>query len=190
MRSGVKMTESSLIKKARRQDRKAQTLLYDQYQRLWYTICLRYNRCADDALDVMQNGLVKVFSQIHQFDAEKGTFKSWSSKVMVNESLMFLRKNVASFKTDQVDDFTEPSGHQETPLEALSAEELTKMIQQLPEGYRVVFNMYVLEGYSHQEIAETLEITVGTSKSQLFKAKRMLRRQLEVQIQQEVYVRQ
>jgi RNA polymerase sigma-70 factor (ECF subfamily) len=184
------MTESSLIKRARKQDRKAQTLLYEQYQRAWYAICLRYNRSAADAQDVMQNALVKIFSQISQFDPDRGTFKAWSSKVMVNESLMFLRKHVTSFKTEQVDDLILPGNDQETPLDALSARELTEMIQQLPEGYRAVFNMYVLEGYPHQEIAETLNISIGTSKSQLFKAKRMLRKQLEVQIQQEVYVRQ
>ncbi|MEO5905883.1 MAG: RNA polymerase sigma factor [Saprospiraceae bacterium] len=184
------MNDSSLIIKAGRQDRKAQTLLYEQYQRAWYMICLRYNKNTEDAQDSMQNGLIRIFSNIGLFDEKKGNFKSWSSKIMVNESLMYLRKKASTFRVDSIDDLNDISENQETPLDAMSAEELTKMIQRLPDGYRVVFNMYVIEGYTHQEIAETLQINEGTSKSQLFKAKKMLQLQLESQLQQKAYVRQ
>lgn len=182
------MNENAIIAKVRKQDRKAQTMLYDMYNRYWYVICLRYNNNLEDAQDVMQKGLIQIFSKINQFDEKKGTFKAWSSKVIVNENLMFLRKKVSSFDLEYSEQIPEISDSKESALDALSAQELTSMIQRLPAGYRAVFNMYVIEGYNHVEISDILNITTGTSKSQLFKAKRMLRKQLERQIEQESYV--
>jgi RNA polymerase sigma-70 factor (ECF subfamily) len=174
------MTEQQIISKAKKGDRSAQTLLYQEYQSVWYSICLRYNKNRQDALDVLQNALIKVFTKIDQFDQNKGSFKSWSAQVVVNENLMYLRKLNINYKIDPIDAELQVADQQESALDILSAEELTKMIQKLPDGYRAVFNMYVIEGYQHKEIAELLQISVGTSKSQLFKAKRLLQEKLEV----------
>ena len=141
---------------------------------------MRYNKNRQDALDVLQNALIKVFTKIDQFDQNKGSFKSWSAQVVVNENLMYLRKLNINYKIDPIDAELQVADQQESALDILSAEELTKMIQKLPDGYRAVFNMYVIEGYQHKEIAELLQISVGTSKSQLFKAKRLLQEKLEV----------
>jgi RNA polymerase sigma-70 factor, ECF subfamily len=176
------MEETDLIRQAQKNKRQAQTLLYENYKTVWYRICLRYNRDVNDAADVLQNALVNIFTKISQFNNTKGSFKSWSSKIVVNENLMYLRKRVSSFATDELD-----AGHQlvdetETPLDTLSRKELTKLISDLPDGYRTVFNLYVLDGFNHREIGEMLQISEGTSKSQFFKAKKLLQQKLEVLI--------
>ena len=170
-----------IVKKAKKKNLKAQTQLYDEFGSLWYSICLRYNKNIDDAQDVLQNALINIFTKIDQFDTRKGNFKSWSSKIVINENLLFLRKMKSSF-VDELDNNDIYVDNGLNAIDMLSAKELTMMIQSLPDGYRTVFNMYVLEGFSHQEIAEELNISISTSKSQLFKAKKYLKNKLEVLI--------
>jgi RNA polymerase sigma-70 factor (ECF subfamily) len=176
------MTENQIIQAASKNDKNAQTRLYHLHKTNWYMICLRYNSCEADAMDVLQNALIKIFTNLKQFESRKGKFKSWSGKIIVNENLMFLRKKIASFKVSFLEEHLHVEDTYESAIDILSAEELTKLIQKLPEGYRTVFNLYVLEGYSHKEISEILKISVGTSKSQLFKAKKLLQQKLEVLI--------
>ena len=171
-----------LLIQCQKGERKAQQALYDQFGSLWYTICLRYMVNRDDALDVMQNGLIKVYENLKLFDENRGSFKSWSSRIMVNEAIYAHRKRGRKFEETEINDETLMLRHEdETPIERLSAQELMKVIQLLPEGYRIVFNMYAIEGYTHVEIAERLNISVGTSKSQFFKAKKFLRKELELE---------
>ena len=176
------MIDSSIIRRAIAQDRAAQELIYSSFERQWFAICLRYNPSRDDALDALQNALINIFSNLRKFDSKKGQFKSWSNKIVVNENLMLLRKKVASFKVDELKDDLVVVSDNEDPDDMLSAKELTRMIQQLPEGYRTVFNLYVIEGFGHKEIGEMLKISEGTSKSQLFKAKKLLKQKLAVLI--------
>lgn len=176
------MALDKLIKKARKRDRKAQAQLYEQFGSLWYSISLRYNADEDDARDALQNALIKIYSNIKQFDPDRGSFKSWSSRIVVNENLMFLRKQKRKFTQAPEELSYELPDEDQSAMDILSAKELTRMIQSLPDGYRSVFNLYVIEGFSHEEIAEQLGISPGTSKSQLFKAKKYLRQKLEVLI--------
>lgn len=176
------MLEAQLINKVKQKSRLAQSQLYEKYSRYWYATCLRYFNESQDAADAMQNALVKVFTKIDQFDVEKGSFKAWSSRVMVNECLMLLREKTKDSNTTNLEEGYNQYSHDETAIEKLSAEELTKMVQKLPVGYRTVFNLYVLEGYGHIEISKMLDISVGTSKSQLFKARKMLQKKIEVLI--------
>ena len=176
------MTEKQLIKGLIKGDRKAQNLCYEQYRSTWYMLCLRYQKDSASALDSLQNALIKIFSKIKQYDDTKGTFKSWSSRVVINENLMALRKQSAQVFTEDISESYDLFDEQASPIEELSAQELTKLIQKLPHGYRTIFNMYVIEGYTHVEIADKLRIKVGTSKSQLFKARKMLQQQLEMLI--------
>ncbi len=154
--------------------------LYSQYRQHWYLICLRYQPSSTQADDALQNGLIKIFKNYHQFDQKRGDFKSWSSKIMVNENLMLIRKNKSIFAFDELANSDIPHDTSEGAIDRMSMEELVLLIQNLPDGYRSVFNLYVIEGYSHKEISELLNISVGTSKSQLHKAKKML--QTEIQI--------
>ncbi len=176
------MSEQETIYQASKNDRVAQGKLYEQYRVAWFMIAMRYNKNREDAMDVLQNALIKIYTKLNQFDTAKGNFKAWSSKIVVNESLMYLRKNANAFKVDDIDEVFNLEDEQEDALDILSAEELTKLIQKLPIGYRMVFNLYVIEGYTHVEISEMLKISDGTSKSQLFKAKKMLQKNLEVLI--------
>lgn len=170
-----------IIKKAINKNRQAQNELYARYGHVWYSICLRYHKNSEEAKDALQNALIKIYSKIRQFDPDKGEFKSWSCKIVVNENLMLIRKN-KDFLKEFDDTYDETILNTESAIDILSAEELTKMIQQLPDGYRTIFNLYVIEGYSHDEISTMLNISKGTSKSQLFKAKRLLKQKLEVLI--------
>jgi RNA polymerase sigma factor (sigma-70 family) len=176
------MNEVQLINRAIKNNRTAQTELYGVYKSLWFSICLRYMRDRNEASDVLQEALIKIFTRMKQFDSNKGHFKSWSCRIVVNENLMFLRKQIPSFQAEELNEELLLQEVSETPIDRLSAEELTKLICALPEGYRTVFNLYVLDGYNHKEIAEMLGISEGTSKSQLFKARKLLQKELEVLI--------
>lgn len=173
------MSEARLIKAAKKHNRDAQAALYTTYQKHWFMICLRYNNHRADAEDCLQNGLVKIFSNLNQFDPDKGKFKDWSSKIIVNENLAFLRHRQKARSSEISDDYL-LEDFQLPETNTLSQENLTRLIQRLPDGYRTVFNLYVLEGYDHNEIASILDISVGTSKSQLHKARKLLQKQLEV----------
>lgn len=140
-------------------------------------VCLRYMRNQEDAEDVLLEGFYKVFKNLKNFNYESEVaFFGWVKRIMVNEALMKLRKN----KDIQTLSINEEINEEidTTPLEELNADYLLSLIQSIPVGYRTVFNLFEIEGYSHEEIAQRLEISVGTSKSQLFKAKKMLREKL------------
>lgn len=157
----------------------SQKELYVQYKHLWYTICLRYVNQRADALDVLQNALVKIFMKLDQFDNGIGSFKSWSSRVVVNEAIMFQRKYWNNNEVKGLNLELINRSESSKAISNLTLEEMTEMIQQLPDGYRIVFNLYEIDGYSHKEISEQLGISIGTSKSQLFKAKSILKKKLE-----------
>jgi len=172
-------TDHILINRCKKGDSAAQKQLYELHRHRWFTICLRYVHKREDALDVLQNALIKIYSKLNQFNSELGQFSSWSSKIVVNESIMFQRKywnknEISGLNLELINDHED-----EKAISNLTLEEMTRRIQKLPTGYRLVFNMYVIEGYSHKEIAATLGISIGTSKSQLFKAKGILKKQIE-----------
>lgn len=142
-------------------------------------LCQRYGTNKQEADDIMQEGLIQIFKDLHQFDASKAGFATWSSRVMSHAALRFLKKNQWHQTLLNIEDQHETEDDNLTIYDQLAAKELTRLIQQLPIGYRIVFNMYVLEGYSHKEIGVALNISEGTSKSQLSKAKNALRQKLE-----------
>lgn len=152
--------------------------LYDAYERYWFRICLRYARNRSEAQDLMQVGVSKVFHAIHTFNAEKASFKTWSTTVIIRESIHFLKKHLWQQTFTDIETI-ENMVIEPTIFEQLRTKEIIQVIQKLPSGYRMIFNLYEMEGYSHKEIADLLDITVGTSKSQLYKAKRMLQNQIE-----------
>lgn len=174
------MTELEAINGAKKGDYKSQRFLYDKYKTKWYMICMRYMSYKADADDALQNGMINVFSKIDQFNPELGYFSSWSSRILVNDCIMLIRKKKKALLTDDITDNHVIFDERETAVEALSRKEMMALVQKLPDGYRTVFNMYVIEGYSHKEIADKLKISEGTSKSQLFKARKLLKETLEV----------
>lgn len=171
-----------IIKQSVNGHEEAQRELYLKYRVKWYMLCLRYGKNRYEADDIFQEGLIQIFKDLHQFDEDRASFDTWSSRLMSHSALRYLKKNSWHNTFSDIEQAPEYNDEQETVYETLAAKELTALIQQLPMGYRIVFNMYVLEGYTHKEIAEHLDISVGTSKSQLSKAKKMLRNKIEFQL--------
>ena len=183
------MLDRTVILRCCKNDTKAQRLLYDTYKNKWYAICLRYLGNRETANDILQNSLIKIYSHIKTFDENKGSFSAWSNRIIINECLSYLRSAFHKSSLLQVDPDNSAIYKGLTPIDNLTAEELTRIIQQLPNGYRAVFNMHAIEGYTHKEIAEKLAITEGTSKSQFFKARKILQKKVEYLINYRAYER-
>jgi len=166
--------DHNTIKRSIKGIRSAQRQLYDKYRQTWYYICLRYASGSDDANDMLQDALVRIYSNLHVFRSDKGSFKAWSSAIVVNECLMQIRKRngLRTRREQYLGEIVLADGV--TVINRMTAKEILLLVQALPDGYRAVFNLYAIEGYSHKEIAELLEISIGTSKSQLYKARKML----------------
>lgn len=154
--------------------------LYRQYADQLYLLALRYVVSEFDAEEVIQRGFIKVYEQLDKFrhQNEKAT-KGWLSKIMVNESLLFLREQKRLIIADNMSVVEQRLVLQPEAEQSINYETCLKLVRQLPDGYRAVFNLYVIEGYSHKEIAATLNITEGTSRSQLNKARTLLQKQIK-----------
>ncbi len=164
---------SDLVDACRKGDRKAQKRLYDALAPKMFAVCLRYMGQKDAAEDILQEGFVTLFTKLESYSGE-GSFEGWARKIFVNTALMDLRKNDALKMSEDLDSARDISGGASTQMENLGYRELLGLISELPAGFRTVFNMYVIEGYSHKEIADTLGITEGTSRSQLQRARTLL----------------
>lgn len=161
---------------AKRED--AQRYLYERYKRVMTGVCMRYADRYEEAQDIVQNGFIKVFKKIDTFSG-KGSLEGWIRRIMVNTALDYLRSNKAERFNVSIDDVDYKLKNDDNVLASLQAEDLLKIIRDLPTGYRTVFNMYAIEGYSHREIAEELEISENTSKSQYSRARALLQKKLE-----------
>jgi RNA polymerase sigma-70 factor (ECF subfamily) len=176
-------TEESILDGCISGKREFQELLYKRYSGKMFALCLRYCRNRPDgereAEDVLQEGFITVFKNIHTFRRD-GSLEGWIRRIIVNTALMHLRATKKELDFSDIDDLSghyHPESHFDTAAE-VNAKELTRMLDLLPEGYRIVFNLFAIEGYSHKEIAETLGISEGTSKSQLSKARGYLQEML------------
>lgn len=167
----------NLINNCIKGHREAQKHLYEMYNKKCFVLCLRYFTYREDAEDALQDGFVKIFRDLYQFDRNKGTFDSWIKIIIIRTCLEKLRKK--SFDHAELNDNLDLMETNMSPLENLNLQYLTQLIQQLPIGYRTVFNLYVIDGYTHKEIGELLNISENTSKTQLMKAKNMLKSKLE-----------
>ena len=168
--------DDELIKGCLVRERNAQKLLYDTFSPKMYALCHRYVKDSMEAEDVLVTAFMKVFDKIAQFKNE-GSFEGWIRKIVVNEALAHLRKNRSMYlETDLEQADREPNyDHLSNHLEV---EDLMKMVKELPTGYRIVFNLFAIDGYSHKEIAEQLGISENTSKSQLSRARLHLQKLL------------
>jgi RNA polymerase sigma-70 factor (ECF subfamily) len=151
-------------------------MLFEQMSGKMMAVCLRYANDAMEAEDMLQDGFIRVFNNIHQFKFE-GSFEGWVRRVVVNCALKHLQKKRVQF-TEIKDDHSNIKSTEGYAYAHLGEEELMKLISQMPDGYRIVFNLNVIEGYSHEEIAQMLNIQPSTSRSQLVKARKMLQHQI------------
>jgi len=148
---------------------KAQKQLFDILSPKMYSVCLRYAQDADEAKDILQEGFIKVFNNLTKFE-NKGSFEGWIKRIFINTSIEFYRKNQRQNIVDNIDQVAEISVESNT-VSLLKAADLMKLINQLPKGYKTVFNLFVIEGFHHDEISKMLNISENTSKSQLHKAR-------------------
>jgi RNA polymerase sigma-70 factor (ECF subfamily) len=177
LKSNHTLTDSDLIQGSIEGDRQIQKTLYSRFAPKMYSVCLRYSGNAEDAQDLLQEGFIKVFKNLNKFRGD-GSFEGWIRRIFVNTSIEHFRKKVNLYTVSETQEVTiEDKGL--NVLDNLAEKDLMTMIQELSPGYRAVFNMHVIEGYSHKEIADILSINEGTSKSQLARAKVVLRKMVE-----------
>ena len=184
LRNRIAEDETSLIRRALKGDGKAKYEIYQKYVRYLSAICSRYISDDEDVRDILQDAFLKIFSSLQDFRYQgQGSLKAWMGKIVLNESLKFLRKNSKmtlvglSDKEDTLPDEESLSGNpaaDDIRTDDIPSSEIHRMIRELPDGYRAVFNLYVIEGLSHREIASRLGIREASSASQLHRAKALL----------------
>lgn len=171
------MDEKQLIHGCINGDRMAQKALYDKYSRRMMAVCLRYVKDTEDARDLLQEGFIKVFTNIRKFTGD-GSFDGWVRRIFINCALERLRQNDVLKNTDDITAIEFADVPDESLDSAITADEIMRYISALPDGFRTVFNLFAVEGYSHKEIGETLHITESTSRSQYMRARKMLQRMI------------
>jgi len=168
--------EATLIKKAANNNREAQQALFEIHAPKMLSVCRYYIRDLQFAEDVMLNGFFKVFTHLESFKYE-GSFEGWIRRIMIRESISFLRKQKQiEFSVEEIE---YENDYDDSINISIEVADIQKLIDELPEGYKIVFVMYAIEGYKHHEIASMLNITEGTSKSQLFKARKLLQEKIK-----------
>ena len=170
--------EQQLISEAIANNRQAQQQLYSKYASKMLSVCRQYIKDVHHAEDVMITGFMKMFTNLKKFE-NKGSFEGWIRRIMIHECIDYLRVKKNSFNHKDIDDVIYSEEEDNYEMEGdFSIDDIQLLIDNLPEGYKMVFNLYIIEGYKHNEIAELLNISEGTSKSQLSHAKRLLQTQI------------
>lgn len=166
-----------LLKECKRGKSGSQEELYRRFASAMYGLCLQYANCEDDAQDILQDGFIKIFAKLDQVK-NPAALPGWIRRVMINTALERYRSQIILQRVDEVrEEFDEFTGNE--ALERITCEELTGLIQTLTPRYRMVFNLYAIEGYSHKEISEELGISIGTSKSNLSRARTILQEKIK-----------
>ncbi|OFZ56692.1 MAG: RNA polymerase subunit sigma-70 [Bacteroidetes bacterium RIFCSPHIGHO2_02_FULL_44_7] len=172
------MDDNALVQKCIEGDPRAQRMLFEKFAPKMLGVCIRYTKDVEQAEDVLQDGFVKIFTKLDHYNGV-GSLDGWVRRIMVNTALDQIRKNLKhqdDVALDQVEYKLEKDGH---ILEGLMEEDLLKLISEMPIGYKTVFNMFAIEGYSHKEIADEMGISENTSKSQYSRARAFLKAKLE-----------
>lgn len=170
--------DHKLIESCRKGDRKAQKAIYDLLAPKMFAVCLRYGGNRELAEDLLQDGFVTMFSKMDSY-RNAGSFEGWARKIFVNTCLMYLRKNDALRMSEDIAEAVKLTSDVPTQMEDMGYKELMKLVMELPPGFRTVFNMYAIEGYSHKEIAEELGVTETTSRTQLSRARIWLQNKIK-----------
>ena len=173
------LSEEQLIERCKKQDRAAQKILYNRYAGLMLAICMRYVYERSEAEDILQDAFLKVFLKIGEF-AGRGSFEGWLKRVFVNTAITHYHKSSKHNKHHyEISDVQETKFENEKYSESeFTRDELFSVVNSLPEGYKIVFNLYAIEGYKHKEIGKLLNIDINTSKSQYSRAKKLIRKKL------------
>ncbi|MFA6403676.1 MAG: sigma-70 family RNA polymerase sigma factor [Salinivirgaceae bacterium] len=175
--SDLLMDLNVLIKECKKNRPEAQRKLYEQFSGKMFGVCLRYSKDYTEAEDILQDGFIKVFTKISQFDF-KGSFEGWVRRIMVNCALERYRKHNLLYSVSEIREYDTKLAYDDVMSE-ISRKELMSLIQELSPQYKMVFNLYAIEGFSHQEIGEKLRISEGTSKSNLSRARAILQEKVK-----------
>lgn len=170
--------DETFIKLLQDKDKKTQKSFYQQLAPKMYGVCLRYASDGDDADDIMQEGFIRIFNHIKEFRGE-GSLEGWVRRTMVNTAINFYRKRIKRGINTDLKQYKETADEKYFVIEKLAADELLELIRKLPDGYRSVFNLNVIEGYTHKEIGDMLNISENTSKSQLSRARASLQKMIK-----------
>ena len=161
-------------------DRRDQELLYRRHSGRLYGVCLQYSGNDEEARDILQEGFIKIFENLHNYKHE-GSFEGWIRRIVVNTALEKFRSRHNLFRVDDIDMIQEPEANPDTEdYSGLQAVDLLFIIRELPPKYRMVFNLFAIEGYSHKEIGKMMNISEGTSKSNLSRARNILQRRVNL----------
>jgi RNA polymerase sigma factor (sigma-70 family) len=170
-------SDKELIERCLKNDSRAQEFLYKRFSRRMYGVCLRFARNTMEADDILQEGFIKVFSFLKDFRHD-GSLEGWVRRTIVNTAINYYNSKQKEWSETSIDMAESHLSVSEDILEKISTADLLNLIHELPEGYRLVFNLYIIEGYNHKEIAEMLNISENTSKSQLSRARMALQQKL------------
>jgi RNA polymerase sigma factor (sigma-70 family) len=171
-------SENELIEGCLKNNRSAQKQLYEKYSRKMFGVCLRYAKSKEEAEDILADAFVQIFVKLSSFKGD-GSFEGWIRRIVVNTSITAYRSNIKYNLNSDISDIYDISAKDESAIDLLNAQQLKNIIKEMPDGYRMIFNLYAVEGYNHREIGEILGINEGTSKSQYSKAKKWLQNRLE-----------
>jgi RNA polymerase sigma factor (sigma-70 family) len=166
-------SDDDLIRGCRENNRKIQEMLYRRYAKAMYNLCLIYEGDRDNAKDILQDAFIKIFRNINSFD-RKGSLKGWMKKIVTNTAIDHYRKNYSEVQFIQIENITHPFSNEESVASILNTKDIISQVNRLPNGAQMIFQLYAIEGYSHKEIADLLNISEGTSKSQINRAKQLL----------------
>jgi RNA polymerase sigma factor (sigma-70 family) len=172
------MDDNTLVKECLNENSKAQKALFDKFAPKMLSVCLRYMKNTEQAEDALQDGFIKVFRYLKYYE-NTGALEGWIRRIIVNTCLDELKKNKKLLLNVSVEEVEYKLESNDFVQEQMMADDLLKLIQSMPEGYRVIFNMFAIEGYAHQEIATKLGISESTSKSQYLRARGYLRERIE-----------
>jgi RNA polymerase sigma factor (sigma-70 family) len=172
------LNEETLISECLKNNRLAQKELYDKFASKLMGVCIRYTNSKEDAEDVLIEGFTAIFQKLQMYKGE-GSFEGWMKRIMVNTAISHFRQNSKYRFHQDIDEVINISEKQETVIEHMEAKRILQLVNSMPEGYKVIFNLFAVEGFTHREIGEMLNISEGTSKSQFSKGRKWLQNKLE-----------
>ena len=170
------ISENEIVSGCLKGNVKYQKILFEKYSGKFMTVCMRYANDQMQAEDMLQEGFIRIFNHLNQFKSE-GSFEGWMRRIVVNVCLKIIKNKRINFSTDDDSGVQIPDTSTDAPSH-LSEDELLRLIKRLPTGYRIIFNLHAIEGFSHDEIGDMLKIKASTSRSQLVKARKMLQQQI------------
>ena len=171
------LNDEHLISECLQNNRVAQKSLYDKYAAKMMGVCLRYTNSKEDAEDVLIEGYTNIFQKLSMYKGD-GSFEGWMKRIMINTAISHFRSNSKYRFHQDIDEVQNISEHQETVIEKMETQRIMKLVNSMPEGYKMIFNLFAVEGYTHREIGEMLNLSEGTSKSQFSKARKWLQTRL------------